>query len=209
MDKIGIIQLLNRIRINENSDDIDKAIEKVNTLQEENIEKICDGKTEEEIIEILNARIINVIRKRIEEPKIKLNDIFSYGRTSDTVHIHLIPTDLRPMKQNLGDEAFALYMKKKLEDALSSLQDIFKKDTNIEEVFAVSPIFYHSDWKEMFESLGFDKLEECTEEKGMKKFIDMFNKDGMKTKKVFYTRIQREKFLEAEYRKDDSDIEFE
>lgn len=209
MDKIGIIQLLNRIRTNENSDDIDKAIEKVNTLQEENIEKICDGKTEEEIMQILNTRLTNVMRDRIEEPKVKLNDMFSYGRTSDTVHIHLVPKDLRPMKQKLGDQQFNIHIKRKLEDALSSLQDIFKKDTNIEEVFAVSPIFYHSDWKEMFEDLGFDKLEECTEEKGMKKFIDMFNKDNEKTRKVFYTRIQREKFLGTEYRKDDSDIEFE
>ena len=209
MDKIGIIQLLNRIRTNENSDDIDKAIEKVNTLQEENIEKICDGKTEEEIMQILINRVNGVEQNRKEEPKIALNDMFSYGRTSDTVHIHLIPTDLRPMKQNLGDEAFALHMKKKLEDALTSLQGVFKKDITIKELFAVSPIFYHEYCKEMFEDLGFDKLEECSQENGMGKFIDMFNKDGMKTKKVFYTRIQREKFLGTEYRKEDSDIEFE
>ena len=40
--------------------------------------------------------------------------------------------------------------------------------------------------KEMFEDLGFDKLEECSQENGMGKFIDMFNKDGKKTRKVVY-----------------------
>ena len=53
----------------------------------------------------------------------------------------------------------------------------------------------------MFESLGFEKLEECLPGTQMQMFIDMFNKDFGKNKRVFYTRIKREDFLSKTYNK--------
>lgn len=139
--------------------------------------------------------------KREEEPWKNLNDIFCYGRTGNTIHIHVVPPDLRLLKEQLGDEAFKKFIKENLANALARLQEVFKRDTTMGEVFAVSPIFYHPDWKENFESLGFDEIQEIIPGTGMDKFIEMFNRNGGKAKRVFFTKMEREQFLENEYGK--------
>jgi len=130
-----------------------------------------------------------------------LNDMFSYGRTGSTIHIHLVPNDLRSTKSSLGDEQFNKLIETKLEDFLGKLQTVVKNDTAISGVFAVSPIFFHENWRKTFEGLGFDPVKEIIlgENDGMPheqklKFLNMF-----KNKRVFYTNLKREKFLTMEY----------
>jgi len=125
--------------------------------------------------------------------------VFCYGRTGNTIHIHLVPTDLRPKKKQLGDIVFNLYIKNHLSDALAQLQDVFRKDSTIEEVFAVSPIFYHDNWRNIHESLGFEPIEEILPNSGHDHFIKMFNKNGENSKKVFCTRIRRVELLKKQY----------
>lgn len=196
MDKTRIIEILNSMKIEGNREKIDNAINKVNGLSEENIRKICNGKTEEEIKQILENLVFG---NKKEEIKINLNDMFYYGRTGNTIHIHLVEPDLHDMKDKLGTQGFGKYMKDKLEDALLSLQEVFKKDKTMEEVFAVSPIFYHESSRKMHEDLGFEKVQECLPGTETEKFIEMFNKNGGKIRKVFYTRIKREDFLSKTY----------
>lgn len=198
MDKTMIIEILNSMRTEENNQKIDNAINKLNSVSDETIEKICAGKSEDEIKQILENRTLGDKKEKI---RVDLNDMWYYGRDSNTVHVHLVLQDLHALKDRLGNEEFKKYMKDKLEDSLLSLQEVFKKDKTMEEVFAVSPIFYHEDWREMFESLGFEKLEECLPGTQTQKFIDIFNKDREKKKKVFYTRIKREDFLEKTYKR--------
>ena len=52
----------------------------------------------------------------------------------------------------------------------------------------------------MHEELGFEKVQECIPGTKTQMFIDMFNR-GDKKRKVFYTRIKREDFLEKTYGK--------
>lgn len=196
MDKTRIVEILNSMKTEDNIEKIENAINKVNKLTDDNIKKICAGKSEEEVKQIIENRLLSNKKK---EQRIGLNDMFYYGRNGNTVHIHLVLPDLHDMKNKLGTQDFEKYMKYKLEDALSSLQNVFKKDETMEEVFAVSPIFYHESSRKMHEDLGFEKVQECLPNTNMERFIDMFNKDGSKNKKVFYTRIKREDFLARTY----------
>ena len=193
MSRAVVLKILNSMRTEDNMEQIDNAINKINSLRDENIEKICAGKSEDEIKQILEKKLLDIKKK---EQRIDLNDMFYYGRDGNTVHIHLVEPDLHDMKDKLGTQCFEKYMKDKLEDALASLQEVFKKDETMEEVFAVSPIFYHESSRRMHEDLGFEKVQECLPGTETEKFIEMFNKDGGKTKKVFCTRIKREDFLE-------------
>lgn len=197
MNRTRIIEILNTIKTEENSEKIDNAINKLNSLSDETIEKICDGKSEDEIKKILGNAVLDNKKK---EQRIDLNDMFYYGRDGNTVHIHLVEPDLHYIKDKLGPEGFYKYMKDKLEDAMASLQEVFKKDETMEEVFAVSPIFYHEGTRRMHEELGFEKIQECMPGTKTQMFIDMFNK-GDKKRKVFYTRIKREDFLKKTYRR--------
>ena len=197
MDKSRIVEILNSIKTEENKEKIENALKKLDSLSDESIEKICAGKSEEDIKQILEKRLVDIKKK---EQRNDLNDMFYYGRDGNTVHIHLVEPDLHDIKDKLGAEGFFKYMKDKLEDALFSLQDVFKQDETMEEVFAVSPIFYHEGTRRMHEELGFEKVQECIPGTPTQMFIDMFNR-GDKKRKVFYTRIKREDFLEKTYRK--------
>lgn len=150
----------------------------------------------------LRQKFINRIRHNSNSDKfIPLNDMFSYGRTGSTIHIHLVPKDLHNKKTSLGDEQFNRLIETKLEDFLGKLQPVVKNDTTISGIFAVSPIFFHETWRKAHEKLGFDSVKEIIlgENDGMPheqklKFLNM-----SKNKRVFYTNLKREKFLAMEY----------
>ena len=170
------------------------TIEQLN-ISENNIEKVLDIIIEKtKVQEETSQKFINV------------NDWFCYGRTDNTIHMHLIPKDLRELKKELGDEEFYSLFQKQLEDFLSKIQTLFLEDISMKSLFAVSPIFYNSDIAIIHENLGFDKVIEVdpnnendnmsTEQK--KFFLNMFNK-GEKRKKVYYTKMSREKLLKMNY----------
>lgn len=50
-------------------------------------------------------KFINRIKDNSHNNKfVPLNNMFSYGRTGSTIHIHLVPKDLHNIKTGLGDE---------------------------------------------------------------------------------------------------------
>lgn len=57
MEKQGLIEILNSIRTDENSEAIDKALEIVGNSDEEKVQSICEGKSEEEIVQMVLNRI--------------------------------------------------------------------------------------------------------------------------------------------------------
>ena len=133
---------------------------------------------------------------------VPLNDTFSYGRTGSTIHMHLVPDDLHDTMQSMKEDEFNKYISSKLEDFLTKLQGIVKSDNTIDNIFAVSPIFYHENWRRIHEEKGFDPIKEIilSQNDGMsqtqkKKFLKMF--EG---KKVFYTNMSRKKLLSQQYK---------
>lgn len=120
--------------------------------------------------------------------------------------MHLIPKGLKDIKIGLGDEKFYNLFKEQLEDFLSKIKDIILKDNSIDSLFAVSPIFYNYNIALIHERLGFDKIIEVdpnNENDNMsleqkEYFLNIFNK-GEKKRRVYYTKMTREKILKTDY----------
>ncbi len=146
MDKNKIRALLIKMRTNENKEAVNHILGLIDMKSDEEIEAILtkNNITEENIEDVLVSRI-NIIKTQQEQsdPFIGINKMFCYGRTGNTLHMHLIPKDLRGLKAKLGDEAFYQYFKDQLEDFLSRMQDIVRDDDSVETLFAVSPIFFN------------------------------------------------------------------
>ena len=92
----------------------------INMISSENITiiesllELLDGLSEEElhtkfkninITEEFLKKIIEDFKKNEEHTNdfIPVNEWFCYGRTGNTIHLHLIPKDLRGVKTELGD----------------------------------------------------------------------------------------------------------
>ena len=212
MKKDEIKSLLIEMRTSKNEESVNYLLGTLDMMSDEELcaklNKLNINK--ENIKQFLNDRIEKTqIQKDKNEQFVNVNKMFCYGRTGNTIHMHLIPKDLRNMKKTLGDEAFYQFFQDQLEDFLSRMQDVFRNDNTIESLFAVSPIFFNSDIASVHENLGFDKIIEIdplNEEDKMsieqkEYFIDMFNKDDEHRRKVYYTSISRKKLLEAEYKR--------
>ncbi len=211
MTKIKVKELLMNMRTSENEAPVNYLLGLLDMLSDEEfITKLEQlNITDENIEQFLIKQIEKVrIQEENSDSFIPLNKMFCYGRTGNTIHMHLISKDLRGLKNELGDEAFYKFFKDQLEDFLFKLQEILKNDSSIESLFAVSPIFYNSNIALLHEELGFDKVIEIdlsNTEDGMssenkKHFLEMFNKDDKHNRRVFYTHMSREKLLESVFR---------
>ena len=210
MLKENIKRILMNIKNSNNESTINHILESIEKISEEDLKVILQklNVTEQNIEQFIKNKIKEQIEQENSSTKFTpVNQMFSYGRTGNTLHMHLIPKDLRPLKNKLGDEAFYDFYKEQLEDFLSKLQSIFLEDITIQTLFAVSPIFFNKDITAVHEILGFDKVTEIdlnNENDDMSReqkenFINMFNKDGGNTRNVYYTKMSREKLLESTY----------
>lgn len=127
--------------------------------------------------------------KEEKDKFIWLNELFSYGTTGETIHIHLLK-GLNSKIKEMGPDLTLEYVNELLIDALNQIIEL----TNIEDyktVFAVSPLLSVGKFREKLELLGF-KTEDAHP-----KFEKMFPK--AKKLKQCSTPIDRlRKILELE-----------
>ena len=211
MEKQKLKEMLMSMRTAENDASVNYLLGLIDTISDEDLQsKFKESKVNEENVEDFLAEQIKKVQTQQEQGKqfTNVNQMFCYGRIGDTLHMHLIPKDLRGLKSKLGDEAFYQFFKDQLEDFLSRLQDTFRDDNSIKTLFAVSPIFFNPNIAKAHEDLGFDRIIEIDTENPEDKisveqkkfFLQMFNKDPKhKTRRVFYTSLPRERLLEAIY----------
>ena len=210
MLKENVKKILMDMKTSDNESAVNHILRSIDKISEEDLILILKelNVTEENIEQVLRNRIEKQIEQEKSSAKFTpVNQMFSYGRTGNTLHMHLIPKDLRALKNKLGDEAFYDFYREQLEDFLSKLQKIFLEDITIQTLFAVSPIFFNQNITAVHEILGFDKVTEIdlnNENDNMRReqkenFINMFNKEGRKKRNVYYTKMSREKLLEGTY----------
>ena len=210
MLKENIKKLLIDMKTSDNESVINHILKSIEKISEEDLILTLDkyNVIEQNIEQFLRNRIEKQIEKEKTHTEFTpVNQMFSYGRTGNTLHMHLIPKDLRGLKNELGDEAFYAFFKDQLEDFLSKLQSIFLEDATIQTLFAVSPIFFNPNITAIHESLGFDKVTEIdlnNEADDMSReqketFINMFNPYGGNKRNVYYTKMTREKLLSSKY----------
>lgn len=141
----------------------------------------------------------NEINKRVEPVSQKftnLNDLVSFGRNDNTIHIHLVPTDAHFLlnRKGLKDAEMSLV------DALEKIQDMLQDDEykDIKDVYAVSGIIKRP-IDRIFTKLGFDvktmKIEDARTDEELSIFYEMF-KDK---KDLGRAKILREKLLSKEW----------
>ena len=210
MNKKEIKRILMNMRTPENEEAVNHLLGLIDMMNETDIQNKLEqlNANERNIAEILKGMIKKIqVQNEKSEHFTNVNKMFYYGRTENTIHMHLIPKDLRNVKNKLGDEAFYQFYKDQLEDFLSRLQDIFRKDTSIESLFAVSPIFFHPNISLAHVDLGFDNpieidLENKEDKMSIQQkeyFLNMFNPDSNHRRRVYYTSIAREKLLGKNY----------
>ena len=207
-----IKEVLESMRTSENESSIERLLKLLNEASDEVIEEKFRDSNIDEVKKYIKVLISEDKKQQensdkfISDKFININELFCYGIKGNTLHMHLIPKDLRPLKKELGDKEFYRYFKEQLEDFLSKIQVIISEDDTIQLLFAASTIFYHQDIASIHESLGFDKVTEIdlndknddmsVEQKIF--FLNMFNKKE-KNRKVYYTKMTREKLLKMEY----------
>ena len=214
MEKENIKKILIKIKTPDNEIKVDNLLKLLDQMSDEELHiKLKQLNLSENNIEQYLSSLIVKTKNQEEtsERFVNINDWFCCGRTGDTIHLHLIPKDLRGIKKELGDEEFYNLFKKQLEDFLSRIQIMFSEDTSVKTLFAVSPIFYNPNISSIHESLGFDKVIEVDlnnkndnmsiEQKQF--FLNMFNK-GNNNRKVYYTKMTREKLLETTYMQEEN-----
>ena len=209
MNKDNVRELLINLKTSDNENAVNYLLDKLDQVSSEELNELFEQKniSENNIKEFLQSLIEkNLTQEETTENFIGVNDWFCYGRTGDTIHMHLIPKDLRGVKKELGDEGFYNLYKEQLEDFLSKMQALFLEDPSINSLFAVSPIFYNPNITQVHEDLGFNKVVEVdlnnendkmsVEQKEY--FLNVFNK-GDNNKRVYYTKMTREELLENDY----------
>lgn len=89
-DAILVLQgLLNE----ENGNKINIYIERLREMSDDQWQELLKSKSINSVEQI--EKIIDELTRR--DVKIKLNDLISYGISGDTLHIHLVPSDLHNM----------------------------------------------------------------------------------------------------------------
>ena len=116
---------------------------------------------------ITEANLMDIIKSKIAKDKQldeylfeEINDLVSYGTTGDTLHIHIIPKNVKEMLNREGLKLANL----KLIQALELIRNTPEMNGTIKTIFAVSPILRLKQLQKMFIELGFDVSETTAED---------------------------------------------
>lgn len=197
------ISTLKTLITDTNRDKVEKYINIISSLSDEEYSKVLEEKSIYSIDDIVN--MVNKNERREEEKEheeiqhefTKLNDLVSYGRRKNTVHIHVVPSDVRSLLSRDGLKFAEL----QLIDAIEKIQGFIKDEKDFEDVlnvYAVSGIIKRPISK-IFENLGFDvktmSIQDAKEDVELGKFYDMF-KDK---KDLGRAILSKEKLLSEEW----------
>ena len=196
IEKIDAIIVLKSLINEENKDKINIYIDRVEKMEKEEWQSFLKEKSIETVSNL--SKLINdMINNRRETKFQPLNDMVSYGTSGDTVHIHLIPSDVRNLlnKQGLNKaETYVIDALEKIQEMLKSNEDL----SNVKSVYAVSGILRGSIIK-IFENIGFDikemNIDEAKNDKELGVFYEIF-KDN---KKLGRAKISRNELLSKEW----------
>lgn len=171
-----------------NSEKINEAINMF-TNSDMSLEEI-----KEQINELIKELIKNYKNKEIKnESHFDLNDYFDCRISNDTLHIHVIPKDIKHDLMEMRQDYYR-YVATKLEDALNRIPDILNlpENANVKNIVAISPLLRTPHSQEMFKKYGFD-VSISTKAK----FVDMFH-----GKRIGKAVMNKDKFIKIYGKKD-------
>lgn len=188
--KEEVISILQSLLNTDNESKVKIYIRIIREMTEEQWQKFLESKSIESVEQI--EKIANeLLERRDNNEKIKLNDLISYGISGNTIHIHVVPTDLHHMLSLRGMKEGKQY----LIDALEQIKALMKQEEykNIDKVFAVSPIIRRP-ITQIFEDLGFStrtiNMKDAENDDELQYFYERFKGKGKKLGRAVLSKQQ-------------------
>lgn len=173
LTKNEAISILNSMISEENGKKIEKYINIISSLDDNGWEKISKEKSIYTASDV--AKIVNKDMEKSHEFT-DLNDLVSYGRNDNTIHIHVVPSDVRTLLSREG----LRFSELQLIDAMEKIQTMVKENSeykDILKIYAVSGIM-KGPISKMFKNLGFDvktmSIQTAKDDDELGKFYDIF-----------------------------------
>lgn len=206
INKEDILTILKNIKDENNSKKVDSYISRINEMSDMEwnwfVEFSKSNSTDDFVNFFNNNREIHELQWRTN-----LNDIVSFGKYKNTLHIHLVPRDLHTMLNKKGFNLGTLA----LIDALEKIKKLIISDekfSDVEEIIAFSKLI-RKPISVIFEKVGFDTrtmtTAEAKEDSELKKY---YNKFVEEEKKVGIAKISKERLFSKEWEKVISQIKF-
>jgi len=206
INKEDILTILKNIKDENNSKKVDSYIFRINEMSDMEwnwfVEFSKSNSTDDFVNFFNNNREIHELQWRTN-----LNDIVSFGKYKNTLHIHLVPRDLHTMLNKKGFNLGTLA----LIDALEKIKKLIISDekfSDVEEIIAFSKLI-RKPISVIFEKVGFDTrtmtTAEAKEDYELKKY---YNKFVEEEKKVGIAKISKERLFSEEWEKVISQIKF-
>ena len=195
--KNDAISILEKIKNEENQEKIEKYKEKINNLSDEAWGQFLEAKSIKTVVEL--EKFANILLRQ-EDKFVNLNNLVSFGISGATMHIHLVPTDVRSMFNNKGHNQ----AKQSLIDALEKIQDLLIQEEfkEIENIFAISPILRGRIIK-MFDELAFStetvNMEDVKDDSQYANYAKFYNMFKGKGRMLGWASISRKKLLSPEW----------
>ncbi len=149
------VEILKSMKTQDNGDIVDRLISKIEELSDEKIDSIVNeiGATEENIRNYLQKRIHRELHHEATSHK-PINQMFTYGITGSTIHLHL-PSNLNSISLS-GLSAKMDQINLYLLDALKKIQELQQTQEfeGIKEIYMISPILLKRELV-FLEELGF------------------------------------------------------
>ena len=143
MKKSEIKNILFSMRTAENEEIINNLLGKIDLLREEKLQDILRqiGGNEESIGSYIQEKIKSMQEQH--EPHTKINKMFSYGISGNTIHLHM-PVDLHEMFAKMGISRTMSTVSLYLLDAIDRIRmmraDGFYKFLDKDNIYMISPI---------------------------------------------------------------------
>lgn len=144
MNKREIKNLLMSMRTPENENNVNSLLGKIDLLSDEKIKSIISqiGNTEEDIKKYLQQKL-EKIQNHTHEEHTPINEMFTYGIASGTIHIHM-PVDLHQMISEKGIsktiDTVNLFLLDAIERIRKMQNDGYYKFKDKDNIYMISPI---------------------------------------------------------------------
>lgn len=159
-------------------DKLSTYIDKISSMEQSEWEKFLTEKNIKTLEDVESfAKELFTRREKNNASKFeKLNDFVSYGIKGNTLHIHLVPSDIKGLMTKEGFKILEL----KLINALETINGMLSEDqnfNNIDTIYAVSGLI-RKPLDKIFLNLDFDvrslKTEKAKSDAELSKFCEMF-----------------------------------
>lgn len=196
IEKIDAIIILKSLIDEQNEEKINGYINRVESMNDNEWTTFINERSVETIEDL--SKLIDKFMSNRQEAKFKpLNDMISYGTSGNTLHIHVIPQDVRDLLNKEGlkkAENYVIDALEKIKEMLGSKEDL----SNIDGIYAVSGILRGPIIK-IFENLNFDTKEMDIDDAKNDEELGVFYERFKSNKKLGRAKISKNELVSKEW----------